>query len=596
MHFPECIYKKEGKNTMESTNKKFVSFIITVAAIFVVGLACSMGGLTAVTATGGAAAFLAFILAFMPILLVLIGMMGFGLPGIKVAPFAFVLAVLESITFFANPERAGGEMASLLWSNTWAGIVSSIYIMGLILFSFLILNMMQVTGAMDIVKASISRISGDRRVQIIIIGLFVPIFLEGAAGAGTPAAIAGPFLVGLGFNPILAATVALMSDGVCTSFGGSGLTTMGGGQATIAAGISTLDLNFSMAGWFHMVGILIMPFLILLTAFGKKAFKGKGIVAYCFWCGICGALLMLLFSNIIGGFITDMGVGVLGIVMAVLGLKFIHIETPEDLFFQIPQGKGKPKFSFVRALSPYIFILVLFPIILTGSKYIYVGSGDARMDLWHAITAKVTYNGWIDILLFIISLLSILTLRMKMSEYGRCFARSLRRVVGVFIIMASLLAVANIMKITYQSGTANGDMSMIKLLAVDLSNIAGGFYPGVSVLIGALGAFITGTNLGANLLFAEMHMNAAKILGINQIVTFAANNAGGSLGNMICPNNVTAACATVGQTGKEGAVMKNVARMFLVTCAIYIILALVYTYIVFPNISVDSANVFSAMG
>ncbi len=581
---------------MEKSNKKFISFILTTAVIFVISLICSLAGLNGITATKGFGAFVAFIFAFMPILLVMIGMMGFGLPGIKVAPFAFVLAVLESISFFANPERTGGETASLLWSNTWSGIISAIYIVGLILFSFLILNMMQYTGAMDIVKAAISRISGDRRVQIIIIGLFVPIFLEGAAGAGTPAAIAAPFMVGLGFNPIMAATIALMSDGVCTSFGGSGLTTLGGGAATVSAGISTIELNFSIAGWFHMFGILVMPFLILITAFGKNAFKGKGIVAYCLWCGVFGGLFMLIFSNFVGGFITNMGTGILGIVMAILGLKVIKIETPEELFFQIPKGTEKPKYSFIRALSPYVFILIIFPVVLTGSKYIYVGEGESRMALWNAIVAKVTYNGWIDILLFIISLLSIITLRMKMSEYGHCFLTALKKVVAVFIIMASLLAVANIMKITYQTGTANGDMSMIKLMAVDMAAVAGGFYPGISVLIGVLGSFITGTNLGANLLFAEMHMNAAKILGINQITTFAANNAGGSLGNMICPNNVTAACATVDVTGQEGAVMKSVAKMFLVCCVLYIVLALLYTYVVFPNLTVDSANLFSAIG
>lgn len=96
---------------MEKSNKKFISFILTTAVIFVISLICSLAGLNGITATKGFGAFVAFIFAFMPILLVMIGMMGFGLPGIKVAPFAFVLAVLESISFFANPERTGGETA-----------------------------------------------------------------------------------------------------------------------------------------------------------------------------------------------------------------------------------------------------------------------------------------------------------------------------------------------------------------------------------------------------------------------------------------------------------------------------------------------------
>jgi lactate permease len=131
---------------------------------------------------------------------------------------------------------------------------------------------------------------------------------------------------------------------------------------------------------------------------------------------------------------------------------------------------------------------------------------------------------------------------------------------------------------------------MIKLLAYDISNVAGGLYPAAAVLIGAIGAFITGTNLGANQLFATMHMAAAENLGINQIMTFASNNAGGSLGNMICPNNVTAACATVGLMGQENKVMKRVVLMFIICCVLYMVLSMLYVYLIFPGITVGSGH------
>lgn len=73
-------------------------------------------------------------------------------------------------------------------------------------------------------------------------------------------------------------------------------------------------------------------------------------------------------------------------------------------------------------------------------------------------------------------------------------------------------------------------------------------------------------------------------------MTFAANNAGGSLGNMICPNNVTAACATVGMMGQENKVMRRVVVMFIITCALYMVLSMLYVYIVFPNISVTDLH------
>ncbi|MCF0137338.1 MAG: L-lactate permease [Oscillospiraceae bacterium] len=581
----------------KTLNKNYLGFMLTTAAVFLVGLILTLCGVTAAKNGGGFINVITFLLAFMPILIVLIGMLGFDLSALKVAPFAFLLAVLLTITYFADVTLTAGQAASAIWAQTWAGIVSALYIVGLIFFSFLILEMMKVSGAMDIVKNKIATISGDRRVQLILVGLFVPIFMEGAAGAGTPAAIAAPFMVGLGFDPILAVVIALMSDGVCTSFGGAGLTTMSGSAQLVADGITTtVDTNFAAAGMFHMVGILVMPFLILAMAYGKKGFKGKGIVGYALYCGVVGALLMLLFSNYVGGFITDMGTGLGGIILAVLGLKIFKIETPEELFYKVPESKEKPKFGFVRALSPYLFILVIFPVVLTGSKYITVGSGETAMPLWNFVVSKVTYNGWIDILLFIVSLLSILSLSYGFNQYCKSFWASLKKVIGVLVIMASLLAVANIMKIVYTTDAEGRSISMITRLAYDLANIAGPLYPAVAVLIGGIGSFITGTNLGANQLFAKMHIAAAQELNCNAIMTFAAGNGGGSLGNMICPNNVTAACATVGMTGRENEVMKRVALMFLVTCVLYMILGMLYTFVIFPNVGPDTLHMLACIG
>ena len=595
--------KKLDKPALASN---YVWFMLVTLLIFVVAFALMLGGIhgSNFQEHGALIQVITFFLAFMPILLVLIGMIGFDLSALKVAPFAFLLAVLLSYTFFANMEHGPVELARAIWAQTWSGIKSSFFIVGLILFSFLILDLMQTSGAMDIVKGKLAEITGgDRRIQLIIIGLFVPIFMEGAAGAGTPAAIAAPFLVGLGFDPVVAVVAALMSDGVCTSFGGSGLTTMSGGQDLVAAGVSNTDLNFAAAGVFHMIGILVMPFLLIIFAYGFKGFKGKGIKGYCLYSGIVGAVLMLIFSNFIGGFITDMGTGLIGIILAIVGLKIFKVETPKELYAEPPKMEGKPKYSFIRALSPYIFVLLILPITLTVSKYIMVSGADgSQITLWSYISGKLTYNGWIDVLLFICSLLSIITLRYGFGNYWKAFGRALKKVIPVFIIMASLYSVANIMKIPFISemkdaagNVTRESLSMIKLLAQDIAAVTGPLYPVGAVLIGAVGAFITGTNLGANQLFATMHMEASGILGINKIMTFAASNGGGSLGNMICPNNVTAACATVGITGEENKVMKRVVVMFLITFVLYAVLSMLFVYVIFPHVTPEMTNVFGRM-
>ena len=141
-----------------SKNKRFIGFIATTAIIFLIGLVLSFAGINGVTGKHGIFALITFILAFMPILLVLIGMLFFGLPGMRVAPAAFILAVLFSFTYFMNSELGMSGEASAVWAQTWSGLKSAFFIVGLIFFSFLILDMMQQSGAMEIVKGAIAAI------------------------------------------------------------------------------------------------------------------------------------------------------------------------------------------------------------------------------------------------------------------------------------------------------------------------------------------------------------------------------------------------------------------------------------------------------
>ena len=124
---------------------------------------------------------------------------------------------------------------------------------------------------------------------------------------------------------------------------------------------------------------------------------------------------------------------------------------------------------------------------------------------------------------------------------------------------------------------------MMSTVAKTIAGFAGPAYPAAAVVIGAFGSFITGTGLGSNIMFAGMHIEAARMLSINPITVFAGQNAAGSLGNLICPNNVVAACATVNQIGREGDVLRITFRAFFVILVEYMIIAMLYTYVLFPN-------------
>ena len=172
-------------------------------------------------------------------------------------------------------------------------------------------------------------------------------------------------------------------------------------------------------------------------------------------------------------------------------------------------------------------------------------------------------------------LLGAATLRVKKDELFEIFRMTARNVVPVLITMGSLLVMAYIM----QSATTG----MMSLIAGDIAALAGTLYPAAAVLIGSLGSFITGTGLGSNIMVAGMHTEAAAALGMNPITVFAGQNAGASLGNLICPNNTVAACATVGEVGNENKVMRRTLVAFGIILAEYMVLAMVYTLVLFPN-------------
>ena len=120
----------------------------------------------------------------------------------------------------------------------------------------------------------------------------------------------------------------------------------------------------------------------------------------------------------------------------------------------------------------------------------------------------------------------------------------------VVLITLGILSIVSLIIKSFSTG-------MMKLLAYVIAAVVGRFYAAAAVLIGSSGAFITGTGLGSNIMFAQMHIDAAASLGMNPITIFAGQNAGASLGNLICPTNTVAACATVDQVGNAGEVMKK---------------------------------------
>lgn len=507
--------------------------------------------------------FLNFVMALSPIVFVLVGILTFHQPAKKVAPLALVWTLVLAFTYFNVDGASFAENVAVYDPLVWKGIKEGLKIVLMVFGAFVILNLLRETGAIEDVKATIAQISDDRRVQLVVIGMLLPIFLEGAAGAGAPAAIAAPFLVALGFDPVTAVAMSLLGDATPASWGGAGLTTINGGAALVNAGVATVAQNAAMVGRFHMFGVLVIPFIMIGLTFGRKGFKG--VVPYLTFTGVTTCLVMFGLSNFVGAEVTSMGTGLISILLSVAYVKLVGVKTPDE--YRNEKVQTERRYSAFKAMSPYIYMLVLLPVIRYGFP--------AVVENGFAVMCTFGYIFWVDLVILFCGMLGAVTLGVKFKTYTSVCKKTVGHVMPVLITMGSLLVVAYIMQ--------SPSTGMMNLLASDIAAVVGKFYPAAAVLIGSSGAFITGTGLGSNIMFADMHLQAAQALGMNPITVFAGQNAGASLGNLICPNNTVAACATVDQVGNESAVMKKTLKSFAIILVLYMTLAMLYTCVLFPN-------------
>jgi lactate permease len=481
-------------------------------------------------------------LAASPILLVLVGMIVLKKPAVVVTPIALAYTVALGMVAFggSTTDTAAGLIV---------GLLDGTRIVWLILGAFTILLMMIGTGAMDRVKEAIAGVTDDRRVHVLIIAVMFGVFLEGAAGAGTPAAIGAPFLVGLGFSPLSSAVATLIANSVPVSWGGAGVTTIMGIEP-VREYMTVMEASAAV-GRIHMVGAILLPFLVTLTIFGRKG--TSGLLPFLLFSGGFMAVVLFCLSSFVGPELTSMTTGLATLVAALFFLRLVGTDTPDE-FLYTPAPASESRHSAARAFSPYILLLVLLPVV--------------RYSFPLSVLARYGYTVWVGAVVMASAFLGSLLLGAGTRGFLDYLRSALKKVMPALVAMCSLLALSDIMTRT----------GMIAVLASALAPAAGPLYPALAVAVGALGSFMTGTNLGSNIMFGPMHADAALALGQNPVTVFAGQNAGGAIGNMICPNNVVAVATTVGILGQEGVIMKRVAPAFFALLLVYGILALVYTH------------------
>ncbi|NLX18126.1 MAG: L-lactate permease [Desulfobulbus sp.] len=555
-------------------------------------------------------------IALLPIALALVLMVGFRWPATRAMPLAWLVTALAALFVWKMP-------LSFVLASTLSGFGGAINVLIIVFGAILILYTLRDSGGMETINHGFHGISRDRRVQVIIIAAIFSAFLEGAAGFGTPAAIAAPLLLSLGFPALAAAMVCLILNSYPVTFGAVGTPVWFGlsnlkpqVEAAIAAGQAGDITSFAMflkaigqwAALFHLPMVFIIPLFVnmmLTRFFGKNRswLEGLGAWKFSLFASTCFAVPYVATAFLIGEEFPALVGGLIATGLVVTAAKRGFL-LPEKVWDFGPQAtwekewtgtiateenkEFKAHMSQFRAWLPYVLIGVI--LVLTRVNFLPLKAwlNSISFDV-HAILGyqSVTYSikplylpGTIPFML--VAVLTIFLHGMPAEKIRSTWIDSFKALKNPTIAMLFAVAMVEIFK---QSAQNSLDLpSMPLAMAQAAAGMAGTSWPMFTSLVGALGSFITGSNTVSDLLFAEFQYATAAQLGISKQIIVSLQAVGGAMGNMVCIHNIVAASATVGLVGQEGLLIRRNSPPMLLYGLIVGTLGLVFCYIMFPGI------------
>ncbi|MGY0372779.1 L-lactate permease [Clostridium sp. JNZ J1-5] len=547
------------------------------------------------------------LIAFIPILFVGVLMIARNWPSTKAMPVGFVTSLIIAAVFWKMP-------AKWITAAAISGAINTIDILLIIYGALLILQIMRKSGGVDGIAESMASVSTDRRVQVIIIGFLMGAFFEGAAGFGTPAAVAAPLLVGLGFPPLVAAMVALIGNSAPVSFGAVGTPIIGGfgnlKDIVIAGGYKGDFIGFlgeigGFAGILHFCIGTFIPLAMVCTMtliIDKSIKKGLEVAPLALLGGLVFTIPEVLISNFVGPELPSLLGALIAIpVFITLVKKGVctpktnwdfkpHDQWEEDWEGEVKAGSSRPvdakPLSASKAWAPYILIGIL--LLLGRLKWLGITpllkawSIEWANILGTSISKGITplYNPGV-IPFMLVALIIPFMHGMDRKEALKCWKDTLKQIKPSAIALFFALGMTYIMM---NSGAAAGNDSMLIVMAKTASMIVGGGWYLVAPIVGILGAFVSGSNTVSDVMFGALQFSAAKEVGIPTISTLALQAVGGAAGNMICVHNVVSVLTTVGLVGKEGKVIKNNIKICVVYGLLSGIVAIIVVKLFMPNL------------
>jgi len=499
----------------------------------------------------------------------------------------------------------------MVLNSTVFGALFGLFPIGWIVYWAIVLyRVTEETGKFSIIKDSIGGLTDDRRLQALLIAFAFGAFVEGAAGFGTPVAVAAAMLTGLGFSPFYAAGICLLANTAPVAFGSIGIPVVTLARIT---GLNEAELSAWVGRLCAPISVFIPGYLIVVMG----GWKGlRGVLPAAAVCGISFASVQIVVSNFIGPQLTD----ILAALAAIVSLAaLLKVWKPSDIFTlddSVPHTipKRHPAGEVILAWSPYLF-LVFFVLLwgLSGNAIIkdairatpfafvaaaldgvntFLGTTTWRFN-WPGLAGNIiqvapvtatpgpypadqtayTFNflSASGTACLMASLASMAVLRLSPGRYIGILTGTGKK------LATSMLTIASVLGLAYLLNFCGATATMGLAFAA-----TGAVFPFFSAMLGWLGVFLTGSDTSANALFGNLQVVTAKTLNLNPVLMAAANSAGGVMGKMISLQSIAVAAAATGMASSDeaklfGFTLKH--SIFLATALGLLTMFYAYTFV-----------------
>lgn len=544
------------------------------------------------------------VLSLAPIFIVGVLLVGLRWPASKAMPISYLVAATLALAVWQVP-------VNQVLAASIKGVVIACTLLFIIFGAILLLNVLKEGGALQRIRQTFTDISPDRRIQAIIIGWLFGSFIEGSAGFGTPAAVAVPLLVGLGFPALCAVLVGMIIQSTPVSFGAVGTPILVGvkssiegspdvlnyftsiGEPSLAAGLQ--NIGFRVAILHASAGVLIPLILVcfLTRFFGEKKSWKEGLEVWPFALFAAVSMLgpYLLVAYFLGPEFPSLLGGLIGLTIIITTGRQGFLVPDKEKAWDFPDSATWPSawkgtmelkqeatsnMSLVRAWIPYLLVALLLvltripnlPLPFVSTTYgnllnlaVKAWTIEA-VDLFRSsISLKVQPLYIPGSVFVVVAIIGCQIFRMNRSQIQTAFRSSTSTIIKA---SAALIFAVPMVQVFLNSdhGVANYE-SMPYVLANVISDMAGNAWPLFAPALGGLGAAVAGSNTNSNMMFALFQFNVGQRLAVDPGWMIALQAVGGAAGNMICVHNVVAASAVVGLIGREGDVIR---KTFLPFC------------------------------